>query len=98
MLIPRFTIRWLFGLITAFAFFSLVVAQLVRGQKAWAFVAVAFLATLGLMQMAHSCLLTMTWLMSRVVKPKVRDEQHVHSPFAQDQPAPQIIEPNNADG
>ena len=81
MLIPRYSIRWLLGLMTVSAGVSLVLSYAVRGEAwaigvtsaLWAFVTLAFFYV-----SAFLC----AWLIDQAAAKLVRSRQQAGSPFA----------------
>ena len=94
MLIPRFSLRWLFGLTTVCAVFSLVIAQAYRGQS-WAIGVVSFIGAGLVLWSVHIAMFLVVWAANTVFVRYDKTRELVHSPFATDQPPPQIIEPTD---
>ncbi len=67
MLVPRFTIRWIFALTAVCAVFSLVISWAIRGSAASGGVAVA-VASLGLLFLVHAALFIVLNLIARALK------------------------------
>jgi hypothetical protein len=65
MLIPRFTLRWLLGLITVSAVVSLVLAYAVRGQ-AWALGVTAGLWCLAFVALFYVLAFLVAWLIANL--------------------------------
>lgn len=92
MIIPRFTIKTLLGLMVLAAFMSLILAQAVRGQS-WAIGVCVGLVSLFVALAAHSLVFAIAWVLAQArrlldTSPKAR------SPFASAGPPPQIIPPS----
>lgn len=95
MLIPRFSIRWLFGLTTLSAVFFLIVSLALK-QHYWA-IALSSVLTLALVTLLlQTVVFAVAMGLSRIA-PRREDRVAPHSPFAQHQPPPQIVEPTNSE-
>ena len=83
MLIPRFSLRWLLGLITFCAVISLVLAGAVRNQV-WAVGVLAALASLGLVAVLYVTAFLAAWLVAQSAVLRRRRRMHgaAASPFA----------------
>ena len=95
MLIPRFTLRWLLGLMVAAGLVSLVLAQAVHGQ-AWAVGVVIGLSSLALVFAAHAWVFVVAWLFAQIRKLLV-GQPRATSPFATAGPPPQMVPPTTPD-
>lgn len=93
MLIPRFTIRWLLGMMVVAGVISLVLAQAVRGD-AWAIGTVIGIQSLVLVFFAHACVFAVAWLFAQIRK-GLQGEIKATSPFASAGPPAQLIPPTN---
>ena len=93
MLIPRFTIRRLFGITAVCGIFFLIVSFAVRGHLWAASISVA-LAGLLVLLLVHALFFSMSWVTSLLVG-VVQGMKAARSPFAQDTPPPQIIPPED---
>jgi len=96
MILPQFSIRWLFGATAAMAALSLVASFGYRGQ-AWAIAIWGALGALVLTFVAYAG----TWLVAMGVAGILyllrREKPHAESPFATHKPAPQVLEPREND-
>jgi hypothetical protein len=81
MLIPRYSIRWLLGLMTFSAGVSLVLSYAVRGQ-AWAIGVASALWTFVILALFYVVAFLCAWLIDRVAT-SLRSRRHTTgSPFA----------------
>ena len=93
MLIPRFTLRWLLGLMVVAGLISLVLAQAVHGN-AWAIGLVIGLSSLALVFVAHASVFVVAWLFVQIRKSFV-GQPRATSPFATAGPPPQLVPPTS---
>ncbi len=92
MILPRFSLRWIFLATTVFAFVSLVFAQAARGRE-WAMAVTAMLiATVGLM-MLQAAAFAVARLMRLVIAGGGAVAAPGQSPFAEQPPLKQVVEP-----
>src|SRR5262245_59077123 len=104
MVLPRFSLRWIFLATTVFAVVSLVLAQAAQGEK-WAVALTATFAAFALMMAMQAYAFYVAWLMrtggwmmilyrwylrSRGI---YYNEEPPQSPFAAEAPVKQIVEP-----
>lgn len=99
MLVPQFSIRWLFGATAVMAVLSMVGAFAARGHG-WAIGILAGLGSLLLTFMAYVAF----WLVAmaagglvRVFRSGFEAERLPESPFAMHKEAPQVLEPRESD-
>ncbi len=86
MLIPQFSLRWMFGLTTVCAVIFAVVAAGMRGNS-WAVGVTIGLLALVLMFSIHAGLFALTWLFAAVSTPLARAAKpEGRSPFRDDLP------------
>ena len=81
MLIPRYSIRWLLGLMTVSAGVSLVLSYAVRGE-AWAIGVASALWTFVVLAVFYVSAFLCAWLIDQAVATRVRHPQQAGSPFA----------------
>ena len=91
MLIPRFTIRWLFGLMTVSSFFFLVVSFAYQRQL-WAIAVSVAVASVVVVFFFYGLAFMAAWLVASVAGFS-RTKTQIRSPFASAGPPPQIIPP-----
>jgi hypothetical protein len=65
MLIPRFTLRWLFAVTTVVAVFALVASWAGRGVP-WAIGVTAAVAMLGVVMLFHVAMFGIIWLFAQL--------------------------------
>lgn len=96
MLLPQFSIRWLFGFTAIVAVLALVASFAYQGH-AWA---IATIGAFGGLALSFLCF-GATWAVSMGVAGLVRAVRTrpvvAESPFATHKPAPQVIEPQEFD-
>ena len=92
MLIPRFTLGWLFSATTVLAVFFLVVTLAVEGQP-WAVGVSVALSSLVVIALIHALMFALIWPITEHRRRVARVRQP-DSPFATDAPPPQIVPPN----
>ena len=92
MLIPRFSLGWIFSATTVLAVFFLVVALAVDG-KPWAVGVSVALSSLVVIAVIHAFMFFLIWPLTEHRRRVARVRQP-DSPFATDAPPPQIIPPN----
>ena len=92
MLIPRFSLGWLFSATTVLAVFFLVVTLAVEGRP-WAIgVSVAF-SSLVVIALVHALMFALIWPITEHRRRVGRVRQPT-SPFATELPPPQILPPD----
>ncbi len=89
MLIPRFSLRWSLGVVTALCFFLPIVAAAVRGQH-WAVAIVIAAGAAVLMASLYALLFCTAWVFGL---PFNRPQIRVESPFATDRLPPVVVSP-----
>jgi hypothetical protein len=91
MLLPRFTIRGLFVLITASSFVALVAMYAARGSR-WAMaITIAFLGT-GVVFLCYAFCFAAAYLLA-ATRAAIRPPVDSSSPFASTAPPPQLVPP-----
>jgi hypothetical protein len=95
MLIPRFTIRWLFLLMTVAGIFSLVVNLALQG-KIWAIAIAVSVGSLGLTFLLYGVFFALAYLVVSV-QGLFRRHPAAGSPFATAEPPPQWVPPQEPD-
>lgn len=86
MLVPQFSIRWLFAITALCAGVFSVVALGVRGQR-WAIGVTVAIASLVILMLAHAVLFGVIWLFASLTgRGRDKDDETAGSPFAP--PAP----------
>lgn len=98
MLPSRFSIKSLFVVVTLAAIAFAIVGQAVRGHG-WAIAVSISLAAVLVILISHVCYflfaISLTWISSRSSR---KAAASASSPFAQDRPPPQWIEPSEPEG
>jgi uncharacterized membrane protein len=94
MLIPRYSLRTMLGLMTAFGLLFLVISMAVRGHE-WALAVVLAIASLAIVFLAFAGQFLVVWLFAQGARLLSRSEPG--SPFAQGKPPPQILSPTDPD-
>ena len=92
MLLPRFSLRTLLGVMTASSFLFLVLAYAVRGET-WAIAVFAAIGSLAVCGVIYIALFMAVWLYAQLRG--AGRPQRPHSPFAASRPPPQIVRPEN---
>ena len=93
MLLPRFSIRWLLVLTTAFGVFFTILSIAVRGQ-AWAIAISVAIASLGVFMLIYAGVFVASWWISLAVE-AYRPSRGPTNPFAEAKPPPQLISPED---
>ncbi len=91
MLIPKFSIRFLLGLMTAVAVFCLIASFAMQGQ-AWALALCLALGSLLSVFLSYALYFWLTLPLS-LLDAALRGPPQPTSPFATDRPPPQILPP-----
>ena len=91
MLIPRFTIRWLLGLMTVSSFFFLVVSFAYQRQL-WAIAVSVAVASVVVVFLFYALAFLAAWVVASFAGFS-RTKTQIRSPFASAGPPPQIIPP-----
>lgn len=95
MLIPRFSLRGLLGLITICGAVFSIASFAFRGQR-WAIAVIGAIGSLLIVAAIHVTVFIVTWLLTQVFPNRFR-ETMPRSPFAGDSPSPQVIAPTEPD-
>lgn len=93
ILIPRFSLRWLLGLMVVAGFVSFVLAQAVRGEP-WAIGTVVGLSSLLLVFFGYAWVFAFAWLFAQIRK-AFKGNPRATSPFAAAGPPRQLVPPTN---
>jgi hypothetical protein len=91
MLIPRFTVRWLFLLMTVCSVFFLIVASAVRGQL-WAIALSVAITSAVVAFLCYGVFFGLAYVLASLFG-LVRSRPGGGTPFATAAPPPQIIPP-----
>jgi hypothetical protein len=89
MLLPRYSLRGLFGLITVCSMFFAVAAFAFRGQR-WAIAVIAATGSLLVVAVIHATVFLVAWLLTLITGSFNRSAVP-RSPFADETPSPQVI-------
>ncbi len=89
MLLPRFSLRGLLGLITLCSVFFTIVSFAFRGQR-WAIAVVAAIGSLLIVALIHATLFLAAWLLTLMLG-SINRPARAQSPFADESPSPQVI-------
>jgi asparagine N-glycosylation enzyme membrane subunit Stt3 len=95
MLLPRYSLRWLLGLMTACSVLFLVMARAYEGKQ-WAIAVSVAIGSLVVVAIVQG-LVFLLGLLSAVVANSFRARPRPQSPFAGAAPPPQIIPPVEQD-
>jgi flagellar motor component MotA len=91
MILPRFTIRFFLGLMTAIGVLSVVISFATRGHF-WAMAVCAALVCLMLIFALHFATFMVTFPVA-LIDATLRAQKQPTTPFATSQPPPQIMPP-----
>ena len=92
MLIPRFSLGWIFSATTVLAVFFLVVTLAVEGQP-WAVGVSVAISSLVVIALIHALVFALIWPITEHRR-RVGSARQPDSPFATDALPPQIVPPN----
>jgi hypothetical protein len=95
MLIPRFTIRWLFLLMTVAGVFFLVVSLALQG-RIWAIALSVSLGSLVLVFLMYALFFGLAFAVVSIRRP-FRHRPVLGTPFATSEPPPQLVPPQEPD-
>jgi hypothetical protein len=91
ILIPRFTLRWLLGLIVVAAGISLILAQ-TRNNQAWALAIVIAMQSVLLVFGIYAWFFAMAWFVA-LLRRNIARPPVASSPFASAGPPAQLVPP-----